>query len=121
MAQSRRGNPDERGASYGLWFVIPPAAFEEAEMDGFLRIIVGDALKKRSDIHLDSQFLTELPRETILESLAVLAFAARELPKSSEVSLGATLGNEQLAVAKDKRGGNIDDLHQSVSAQCSCK
>ena len=43
------------------------------------------------------------------KGLVRLAFAARELPQPAQVRIGVALGDEQLAVAEDQGGGDIND------------
>ena len=77
-------------------------------MNRFFRIFVGHTLQLSEHIDFHAQFLAQLPGEALLGRFARLAFAAGKFPQPAEVILMATLGDEQLAAVKDKRGADLD-------------
>ena len=104
------GDPGEGVAVEGLGFAGDEGAVEEAEADGFFGIGVGDFFDLGADGDFDAEFFAEFAREAVLESFTGLKFAAGEFPEAAEVIAGAALGDEELAVAEDEAGGDVDDF-----------
>ena len=49
---------------------------------------------------------------------ADLSLAARELPKPAQVCVSVALGDEQLAIAEDEGGGDVNDSHGLRELEC---
>jgi hypothetical protein len=71
---------------------------------------VGDALDLLVNAHGHAQFLVQLATETVLKTLAQLAFATGEFPQASEVRARKPLGDEELAGAEDEAGTHLDGI-----------
>ena len=80
------------GAAQRSGLVLQPAAAVELQVDGLLRVGMGQALDQFSHGHLDSQLLPQLARQAGLEGLAGLAFASRKLPEPSQVRFRRGVG-----------------------------
>ena len=86
------------------------AADIKFQVDGFLRIGVGDGFKEFADGDGHAQFLADFADQALLEGFARLAFAAGKFPQSAQMGPGVTPGDEQFALVEDQGGGNVDDL-----------
>ena len=87
---------------------VQQAADKKFQVDGFLRIGVGDGLKEFADGDFHAEFLADFADEALLEGFARLAFAAGKFPQPAEMRLGVAPGDEQFAVAENEGGGNFD-------------
>jgi len=72
---------------------------------------VRDAFKDFAHLHLDAQFLPQLPRQTFLKRLIRLTFAARKFPQPAQVRAFVPLRDEEFAVAKDEAGADFNGFH----------
>ncbi len=138
VAQFSGADPFEGGAAERLRFVSPPAAAEESQMDRLFRVCVGQALEQWADASPRCPVPPQFARQACLEGLVGLAFAAGELPQPAQMGLGGPLGDQQLAVAEDQGGGDVNDgtieegianravalrgaFELLITAQCSCR
>jgi hypothetical protein len=100
--------PFKRRATEGLRLPGIQAAEEESQMDGEVRVIVREALEELAHGHVNAQFLAQFAREALLKSLARVSFAAREFPQPAEMIFGSPLRDQELAVAKDQAGRDLN-------------
>ena len=70
---------------------------------------MSDRLNERADGDLDPQFLVQFADEALLKALVWLTLAAREFPQATQMGIGETLGNQELAIAEDEACGHVDD------------
>jgi len=64
--------------------------------------MMGQVFHQFKDLHLDAQFFGQLAPQTLFEALTRFAFAAGKFPQAAQVRAGRTLGDEQLAAAKNQ-------------------
>lgn len=95
------GDPAEVLDVDGFGFAAEELAAEEAEVDGFFRVGVGEVFDEFADGNFDAEFFADFASEAGLESFAGFDFAAWKFPEVGKVIVGAALGNEEFAVVKD--------------------
>ena len=104
-----------------------PASFEDLEANGPTVADRGYASPQpRAHRDLEAQLFADLTHDRIGRRLARLDFAARKFPLTREPHAGATPGNQALATANDRRGGDPNKVvrrslylgHRSKSNRC---
>ncbi len=109
MVQFRRADPLERRAAEQPRFAAFQPADKKLQVNGFLRVGVGDGFKKFADGDLHAEFLADFARQALLEGFARFALATGEFPQPAEMGIGVAPGDEQFAAAKNQGGGNFRD------------
>lgn len=109
VAQFRFADPLDGGTTKRTWFAVFDLAEEKFQVDGFLRVIMRDALEQFSYPNTNAEFFHQLARETLLEGFARLAFAPGEFPKPAQVRVSVALCDEEFARAENQTGGDIND------------
>src|SRR5208283_1048666 len=110
MVQFRRADPLECRAAEQLRFSTFQPADKKFQVNGFLRISVGDGFKKFADGDLHAKLLADFTDQALLEGFAGFALAAGKFPQPAEMRPGAALGDEQFAVTKNQGGGDFRDV-----------
>ena len=110
--QFRGRNPLEREAAERLRLVLRAATAIELQADGFFRVLVSEALDQFANDDFDPQLFPQFARQTLFEGFVRFTFAAGKFPKSAKVDVHMTLGDEQLAAAKNQAGSNVDGGHE---------
>ena len=67
-----------------------------------------DGFNEPEDRDFDSKFLHQLAVKRLFEGFFGFEFAAGEFPEPAEMPIGRALGDEQLAVAEDQAGRDLD-------------
>src|SRR6266404_4170882 len=103
-------NPGEIVAPDNAWFVTPPKTSEEFQQDSLPGIVMRNGFEQLFDLHLDPKLLHQLAPETILRRLCRFLLAAGKLPQTAQMILRPALAYEQKVIAKNKTGGNLDQI-----------
>jgi hypothetical protein len=98
----RAVDPCEGLAPESLRLVRPPEAAEKAEVNPFLRILVGDRFDQLACIHFNAQFLLQLPLQANFEGFIRFTLSAGEFPKPAQMPSLRALGDQKLARSEDK-------------------
>ena len=69
----------------------------------------------RADLDFDPQFLPQLTPQTLLEGFPRLALASREFPQPCQVPAFRPPGNQELPLAEDKSGTDLDHIHRGIN------
>ncbi len=101
-------NPFHRRAIERLRLARQQAAEEKLQVNGFFRVGMGDLGEEFADGNVHSQFLADFPDEALLEGFTRLTLAAGEFPATAQMRRGVALGDQEAAVAKNKRGADLD-------------
>src|SRR5262249_10361282 len=96
------------GTAKGTGLVLQPIATEEAEVDSFAWILVGEVFDQLTDDDLDAEFLAKLANQALLERFTGLEFTTRELPKSAQMRVVVPERDQELAFVEDQTGGDVD-------------
>lgn len=73
-----------------------------------LRVLVLHRAPQRAHLHLDPQFLPQLPLQAGFEGFVGFTFASGKLPEPAEVCPGRAAGDEEAALVEDQPGGDLD-------------
>ena len=110
IGKFRLRHPFHGGTVQRPRFAGQQLADKKFQVDGFFRIGVGNFLKQFADGNFHAEFLADFTDEAGFKSFAGFALAARKFPKSAEMRVGVTLGDEQFAVVENERGGNFNQV-----------
>jgi len=94
-----------------LRLVPPPFTSKKAQVDRFLRVLVGNSLEQVADRNFNPKFLSEFTSQAFLEAFIRLTLAPREFPKTPQMRISITLGDEEFALAENQTGSDIDGWH----------
>ena len=92
------------------WFAGFDGAEEEVKANRALRIVELDHAIFLVDMDLDVELLFDFAHHALVESLILLAFAARKLPQGTQIRTRESLSDQVLAVALDECGCDFNDL-----------
>ena len=101
-------HPAQISAVNRLRLMRQPAAAEELQVDGFLRVGVRDGLDEFEHFNVAAEFLAQLTAKALLEGFARLAFTAGKFPQPAKMRIGVTLRDEEFAGAEDETGGDFN-------------
>jgi hypothetical protein len=90
-----------------LRFAAQQPADEKFQVNGFLRVGVGDGFKQFADGDFHAEFLADFADQALLEGFVRFAFAAGKFPQPAEMRFGVALGDEQFAAAENQGGGDV--------------
>jgi hypothetical protein len=93
------------------------AAVKKTKAHCLLGITMREFLNLFGDGNFDAEFLMNFPNEARRESFARFDFAAGELPEIRQMIVRPALGDEEFAVVKYQRCGNVDRFHSDASDQ----
>ena len=79
-------------------------------MHRFLRVVMREAFQNFADDYFNAQFFAQLPRQTFLEGLARLAFAAGKFPQATEMIVGTPLSDQEFSSSENQTGGDFNDV-----------
>ena len=85
MVQFRRADPPERRAAERLRFAAFQPADEKFQVNGFLRVGVGDGFKKFADGDFHAEFLADFAHQALFKGFARFALATGKFPQSAEM------------------------------------
>jgi hypothetical protein len=102
ILQLGRRHPFESRTPEWLRLMLLPSAAIKSQVNGLLRVGVGQTLHQLAHGHLDAQLLAQFTRQAGFKGLVRLAFAAGKLPQPAQMRIGVALRDEQFASRKTR-------------------
>jgi hypothetical protein len=90
------------------WFNRSARTEEEPEVDRLFRVNMSERVKQLAWLNFDAQFFKQFAAKAVLKALLAFPFPAGKLPQAAQVIAREALGYQQLAIAENEAGCDLD-------------